>query len=441
MSPSMALQEEYRRCLERDFCQGRPGVCVDLSLKESLRQCLLETPELLCALQGDDAFAVLGASLRGQHHLPAALRNLSRAFEVLELAAVNLYLFPWRKEFSTIKTFSGVYVHVLQGALSEADILRSFHSLGYAQRDDHHLALSQPPPGSNLLRAACGFLAARVECEILGDIVARLGPGGVSAQELLRVRRDVGGLEGCVAELRRLAPWPRGRGLQAEPAPSCGDGIDLYRGGSEPAAAKPESHPRAPPIWEHSPRLWGEQHPPGASESGGRSWLVPDQEQPYANGVVGCEETSPETSFSFISLRRELSKASGSDSAGSPEGRFLSASPCYDSPCCPASPSGRRPRTPEHSPAATRRKAPGLSPGSATPEPPRYQLHSCLGRGALPSCCCVTCRWLHAGSCAAAQLCRSSHQVQELQSEKQQRLWLQRMEVEALLHEGTGDRL
>lgn len=34
---------------------------------------------------------------------PPRCAALARAFELLELAAVHLYLLPWRKEFTTIK--------------------------------------------------------------------------------------------------------------------------------------------------------------------------------------------------------------------------------------------------------------------------------------------------------------------------------------------------
>lgn len=81
-----------------------------------------------------------------------------------------------------------------------------------------------------------------------------------------------------------------------------------------------------------------------------------------------------------------------------------------------------------------------LSPAAPqeAPELPCYQLHSCLRRGALPSYCCTTCQQLHAGACAAGQACRSRHRGQELRSERQQRLWLQRTEVDMLLADGSS---
>ncbi|KAH1181785.1 hypothetical protein KIL84_005511 [Mauremys mutica] len=108
MGSSSLVQQKYRKCLERDFRRGHSGVCTDLALREWLRQHLLADPELHYALR-NDVFATLASSLRGWDALPLALRGLARAFEVLELAAVNLHLLPWRKEFSTIKVSIGVW--------------------------------------------------------------------------------------------------------------------------------------------------------------------------------------------------------------------------------------------------------------------------------------------------------------------------------------------
>ncbi|XP_061449936.1 spermatogenesis-associated protein 2-like protein isoform X2 [Rhineura floridana] len=455
MSPGAALQvqEEYRRCLERDFRRGHTGVCADLSLKEMLWRGLLEDPELHCGLRGEDTFAMLAAALRGQLDLGAALRNLGRAFEVLELAAVNLYFFPWRKEFGTIKTFSGVYVHILQGVLPEADITRSFRRLGYIPRDNLHLVISQLPPGAALLAAACCFFAARVECEILEKIMEHLEPCTASPEELLQARQEAkGSLEACVAKLQSLVQWPRGKEFRVELA----DGIDLYQESAEgqsqycePLGAKlpsPQQHPL--PLSERSsPRLRSrEQHLrslQGCTEN--RSKMqVPGQEEPYGNGILVSEGPDPETSFSFISLRHELSRTTEADYPTQPGSRYLSPSPHYDSPgpqphraSSPSSPSARQPRSPQLSPAGMRR-AHGLGAGLASTELPRYHLHSCMRPGALPASCCNTCRLLHSRGCDGAQVCRSSHHMEELQSEKQQRLWLQRTELEKLLHEGSG---
>ncbi|XP_072836755.2 spermatogenesis-associated protein 2-like protein [Pogona vitticeps] len=449
MTPSAVLQEEYCRCVERDFRRGHAGVCTDPSLKEMLWHSLLENPELHRDLQGEDLFEVFAAALKGHLDLREVLLNLSKAFEVLELAAINLSFFPWRKEFGTIKTFSGVYVHVLQGVLPEADITKSFRRLGYVPRDNFRLVLSKLPPGSILLSAACGFFAARVECEILGKLVASLEPCVVSPNQLLQARRESdGSLEGSVAKLRSLVRWRRSREISVEPT----DEVDLYQESLEGQSPRGEAsgarlssqHVLAPPECVASPNsprlhLW---NPPQLPEQQGRLWAS-GQDQPHSNGVLGSEGPDLETSFSIISLRSGLSTTTDTDYTAQPSGGwFLSPGASCESSALqphganpPAAPSTRSPRSPQLSPVGARR-AVGLG---AANEPPCYHLHACLRPGALPASCCNTCRALHGPGCEGAQACRGRrHHVEELHSEKQKRLWLQRMEVDQLLQEGGG---
>lgn len=94
------FHQEYRRSLEREF--GPAGTCPGPAVVERLRQRLQQEPALLGALQ-DDALALLARGLRDHPDPGLALRGLAGAFRLLELAAVNLYLFPWRREFGTIQ--------------------------------------------------------------------------------------------------------------------------------------------------------------------------------------------------------------------------------------------------------------------------------------------------------------------------------------------------
>ncbi|XP_074695376.1 spermatogenesis-associated protein 2-like protein [Strix aluco] len=373
-------RQEYRRCLEREFRRGRAGACSDPALGERLRQRLRLEPAVLGALQQDGP-ALLARGLRGRPDPGPGLRGLAGAFRLLELAAVNLYLFPWRKEFGTVPTFSGTYVHCLRPALPEADLVRSFGRLGYEQLDRHRLVVFRLPPGSQLIAAACGFFACRLECEILAEVVLRLRPRRLRVPELLEARRLAGDVEACVEMLRREAT---------------DDGVDLYRetpdgsedtGGEDVApSALPEDpeNPRDVPRrgWDHC----------GDSECG---------QEPVLSA-----EPDPSSRF-FLEEQR--------GAAGSP----LPAG--SGSPQVP----GEGPDLP-------------LAAPQEAPELPRYQLHSCLRRGALPNYCCTTCQQLHAGACVAGQACRTRHRGQELRSERQQRLWLQRTEVDMLLADSSG---
>ncbi|EFB15126.1 hypothetical protein PANDA_016552, partial [Ailuropoda melanoleuca] len=406
---SSSLSEDYRLCLERELRRGRAGVCGDPSLRAVLWQILVEDFDLHGALQ-DDALALLTDGLWGRADLAPALRGLARAFELLELAAVHLYLLPWRKEFTTIKTFSGGYVHVLKGALSEDLLLQSFQKMGYVPRDNHCLMMAALPPACQLVQVALGCFALRLECEILGEVLAQLGTSVLPADELLQARRASADVASCVAWLQQwLAQEEQPPPLPPRSSPTVYQSpLDLYRDlqedeGSEEASlyGGPSPGPDSPPpelacgplLWEQSAKLWGARG--GAWEPLGEAEVLPQSSSPPYGASE--EELEPEpTAFSFLSLRREL----------------------LSQPADVAAP-----------------KAPG-SPGRASPQPPGYQAHSCLAPGALPTLCCDTCRQLHAPHCAALPTCRPGHALRPLLSDTQRRLWLQRAQVDTLLYDG-----
>ncbi|KAM8799233.1 spermatogenesis-associated protein 2-like protein [Eudromia elegans] len=537
MSPGAALRREYRRCVEREALRGRAGACADAALAAAVRARLRREPALLPALHGDAA-ALLAAGLRGRRELGPALRRLAAAFELLELAAVNLYLFPWRRELGTVKTFSGAYVHGLRGALPEAELARSFARLGYARRDEHHLALARPPPAPQLAAAACGFFACRLECELLAEAVLRLRPRRLHATQLLHARRLAGGLDACVEALRRGGPARLCRPLPCPPAaeepprrdartgeppqeplccnanedvyrePPCCDAActgkplqelpqrdadeeplqelpqqdvdedslqellqcdadeDLYR---EPPHRDAAEHPypdplrhdaRSPDPYQELPlcapglHLYQELPCPGAATEDLYQELphcdtargaAPYQEAPTSPGDTSLDTGTfpdgegpvPLPALGAWRLRRDPRGAQdmpvrGQDVEPGQELLPAKGTAAPDASLLPGdcSDAADTPLSPPCSPPAP----------SHAPELPRYQLHSCLGRGTLPSYCCSTCQQLHAGACAALPACRSRHRGQELLGERQRRLWLQRSEVDRLLAHGAGPK-
>ncbi|NXX40756.1 SPA2L protein, partial [Tricholaema leucomelas] len=374
MCAGSALQQEYRqeyqRCLEQEFHRGHAGTSSTPSLSEQLRQRLRREPAVLEALQ-EDGLTMVAHGLQGHPDPELALQGLAAAFQLLERAAVNLYLFPWRKEFSTVQTFSGTYVHSLRPVLPEADLLRCFGRLGYERRDQHCLTVYRPRSGPELLAAACGFLACRLECEILAEVMAQLCPRRPCAREVLEARRLAGDVEACVEMLQQMGTQPEAG------ADSGDDSLDLYQEmPTSPDDAGGED--AAPPAPWRDPGGWDRR-------------------------ACGTSTDNPrlDSTLHFY-LEQELGGANrGSQMLGEPQ----------------------------DSPTAIPPEAPEL---------PCYQLHSCLQRGTLPSYCCITCQQLHASTCAAGLACRRRHRGQELRSERQQRLWLQRTEVDMLLADSFG---
>ncbi|XP_023675641.2 spermatogenesis associated 2-like isoform X1 [Paramormyrops kingsleyae] len=148
--------------------------------------------QILFSSMGVDLFTVMEASIQSAG---SGLEGLAKAFEVLELAALNLYLCPWRKEYKTIKMFSGTYIHQVAPVLSEQQAAMFFGLLGYQEAEGQRLELRGQPTAEQLRRLACAFFLARCKCRLL------LGAGG-----------SRGG--GLVFEQALVKEGQKGRGLQ-----------------------------------------------------------------------------------------------------------------------------------------------------------------------------------------------------------------------------------
>ncbi|XDV28998.1 hypothetical protein PO909_032180 [Leuciscus waleckii] len=169
------LINKYQTNLERRIEKGDQSlVCRDEELCKEVEVLLSNNnAQKIHNLHGLDSLTVMEKSL---HAFPSktgqmGLEKLSKAFEVLELAALNLYVFPWRREYRLVKMFSGMFTHLIKPALSLQQAKELFGLLGYQPsipNEDEELALnSKPAPTDFLLGLACGFFTARMECQLL----------------------------------------------------------------------------------------------------------------------------------------------------------------------------------------------------------------------------------------------------------------------------------
>ncbi|KAM7396338.1 hypothetical protein PAMP_019383 [Pampus punctatissimus] len=137
------------------------------------------------------------AASGGRIKARGGLQGLCKAFEVLEQAALNLYLGPWREEYKVVKMYSGTFTHHIKPVLSMVQIEKMFGLLGYQPCSTRREQLRLHSPRVNaaflddLLRLSCAFFLARCECLLL---LTALGKHGGEAQwELSVVRERQGG--------------------------------------------------------------------------------------------------------------------------------------------------------------------------------------------------------------------------------------------------------
>lgn len=136
----------------------------------------------------------------------SSLQALETAFNTLETICTNLLLYPWKKEFRCIKTFTGPYVYCLQSALCDSDLRSLLRSMGYSRDQELQFHAREPSGGiAQLRQMAFELFLAQMECRLLKELVAQAGGGSldmeVEAVEIRRVSRE--DARGCADTLRR----------------------------------------------------------------------------------------------------------------------------------------------------------------------------------------------------------------------------------------------
>ncbi|XP_056446072.1 spermatogenesis-associated protein 2 [Gadus chalcogrammus] len=146
-------------------------------------------------------YEVVENSLRCQR---GGIKGLERAFHTLETICTNLLLFPWKKEFRSIKTFTGPYVYQLQSAISDTELRSIMRTIGYSRDHESQFHLRENPGGATHLRQlAFELFLAQGECRLLAEVVA-LARGSASELEALELRMGChDDAAGCAEALRR----------------------------------------------------------------------------------------------------------------------------------------------------------------------------------------------------------------------------------------------
>ncbi|XP_044212494.1 spermatogenesis associated 2-like [Thunnus albacares] len=202
------LVTTYDHSLEQQIVRGGSSLaCRDEELWKQVEELLRDRDAQETHCLGLDPLMVMEETLKaeaastkattaasgGRVKARGGLQGLGKAFEVLEQAALNLYLGPWREEYKVIKMYSGMFTHHIKPVLSMAQIEKLFGLLGYqpCSTRREQLRLQSPRVSAafldDLLRLSCAFFLARCECLLL---LTALGKHGGEAQWELGVVRE-----------------------------------------------------------------------------------------------------------------------------------------------------------------------------------------------------------------------------------------------------------
>uniref|UniRef100_UPI00398EA471 spermatogenesis associated 2-like n=1 Tax=Pristiophorus japonicus TaxID=55135 RepID=UPI00398EA471 len=367
------IYENYKKFYEDDP-SGHDGICHDKELKGLIKQQLIKRSACFPTLLRDEMFETISNSLHRTQNYRSTLKLLIGAFELLELAAVNLFLYPWRKEFKTIKTFSGAYVHYLKPAICNEDLVRIFKQMGYRLKDNLQLEMKDPPHSLESIRLAFELLVTRIECEILLEIGEKLEHYNISVDELLRERKLMENIDACVDKLKVSRPAAdrsqRERRLErTQSTSSSGENIDLD--------LKVNSRPR---------NLAGS---PSQGEYDGSAICL----SPW-----GLPRPATSDQYKDVSCSKHITGIPGTDSVPSFEdSQDLSRD--------------RREFNFElRSPNAAENSLGGIGAEN-------YKRHSCLANGDSALYCCETCCTVHTILCDAIKMCDGRHSLRIFDAE------------------------
>ncbi|XP_069808424.1 spermatogenesis-associated protein 2 [Dendropsophus ebraccatus] len=132
------------------------------------------------------------------------LRSLHNAAAMLETIGINLFLYPWKKEYKNIKTYTGPFVYYVRAALIDDDIRHILNHMGYVQEQGAVYRLKDHVDTTQVKRVSFELFLARVECELLLEIYLQVKDKGYLEVDVVNERKNSNeDVRGCTDEMKR----------------------------------------------------------------------------------------------------------------------------------------------------------------------------------------------------------------------------------------------
>ncbi|KAG7210768.1 hypothetical protein KM043_012262 [Ampulex compressa] len=149
--------------------------------------------EYLCLVPNENKY-VFQETADILHRSAATVQDFSgyraaTAWSAISLYAANLLAQPWRKEYRTLRTYSGYYKHEVEANLIGAELM--FEQMGYKHTGLGVLALEGPIDPDKVSSVSRDAIVAFVECQILKQIWENVSQNcTVSWLEVLEFREN-----------------------------------------------------------------------------------------------------------------------------------------------------------------------------------------------------------------------------------------------------------
>ncbi|XP_006839253.1 PREDICTED: spermatogenesis-associated protein 2 [Chrysochloris asiatica] len=133
----------------------------------------------------------------------ASLGALHCAFSLLETVGVNLFLYPWKKEFKNIKTYTGPFMYHIRSTLLEEDIRAILNYMGYVPELGTAYKLVGRVETLQVKMVSFELFLAKVECEQMLEIHSQVKDKGYSQLDVVTERKtSTDDVRGCSNALR-----------------------------------------------------------------------------------------------------------------------------------------------------------------------------------------------------------------------------------------------
>ncbi|MCI4392967.1 hypothetical protein PGIGA_G00151970 [Pangasianodon gigas] len=175
--------ERYVTFYSRVWSDGGVKVCEDTRLMEQARQAVITQSEAAptftllpfypTVIDVISSTTTTGSSTGSSTSSTSVLQRLSKAFEVLELFCINLFLFPWKKEIKTLKKFTGHFVYHVKAVLPAQTTRSVLHRIGYDSETDTEYKLSENADPNRAKEMGFELFLARIECEHLIQLTSQ----------------------------------------------------------------------------------------------------------------------------------------------------------------------------------------------------------------------------------------------------------------------------
>lgn len=159
---------KYLQHYDKVCFEGNVKVCSDRQVTDEGRRMLMSEREPRRRFNSLDLYQTLCefVHLRNcQKHI----QHFIKAAELLEIICVNLFLFPWKKEIKTLKTFTGHFVYYIKPILPFAKSI--LQSIGYCIETDTEYRLADSVDTEKAKNMGFDLFLARLECEYLLELM------------------------------------------------------------------------------------------------------------------------------------------------------------------------------------------------------------------------------------------------------------------------------